>query len=112
VKKARLSAERQITEFQPGPEIKNDEDILKKIIEDSKRLRGKSESVTSNSTLPVRWQLHGGMAATLTDPLVIGTIGRHSQTALIEAATGWFQRSPEAPKGCWQKWTKTPKPAT
>ena len=76
VEKARLSAERQIRELSnQHAEIKNDDDILKEIIEDSKRLREKSESVTSNSTFAGKvGSFTGAMAATLTDPLVIATL--------------------------------------
>jgi hypothetical protein len=70
VEKARY---RQSGRSNQHPEIKNDDDTLKEIIEDSKRLREKSQSVTSNSTFAGEvGSFTGAMAATLTDPLVIG----------------------------------------
>ena len=97
VEKARLSAERQLRDLSNQyPDIKNDDDLLKEIIEDSKRLREKSDSITSNSTFA--WKVGsftGTMAATMSDPLVLATIpfGASAsagilRTTLIEAGYG------------------------
>lgn len=75
------------------PEIKTDPDILKEIIEDSRRIREKSESVSSNANFAGKiGSFAGAMAASFADPLVLASIpfGASAsasilRTALIEA---------------------------
>jgi hypothetical protein len=78
------------------PEIKSDEDLLKEIVEDSRKVREKTGKVLENTTFSGKvGSFSGAMAATIQDPLVLGSMlfGASTsagilRTALTEAGIG------------------------
>jgi hypothetical protein len=76
VERARLSAESQVRELSRRyPEIKNDDELLREIVEDSKRIRQHTAKVLENTTFSGKiGSFTGAMAASMTDPLVFGSI--------------------------------------
>jgi hypothetical protein len=90
VELARKAYNRQVGELSSRyPEVKSDADIYKEIIEDSKRIRDKRDSVLSNTTFAGKiGSFTGAMAATLSDPLVLATIpfGASSSASILRTA--------------------------
>lgn len=90
IERARLASNKRVDELAAQySEIKTDTDLLREIKEDSRRIRERRDVADSNATFTGKLgTFSGAMAASLTDPLVAGSLffGPSSSAGIVRTA--------------------------